>query len=768
VNVYRAVSLFSKPAKFVARGLLLVAILAALSSLFAQAPSRVLHGTVRDQTGAVVPGARIVVKGSGYQQSATSGANGDFHLEGVPKESVTVMADASGFAHFSKEISGEQSEVEVVLGPAPVFQEVSVTANRSEMRLSDTAESVSIVARPMLDQAAATTIDDVLREVPGFTLFRRSSSRTANPTSQGASLRGIGASGASRTLVLYNGIPANDPFGGWIYWGQLPRQSVESAEILQGGASSLYGNGALGGVVNILPTRGESNLVYLDLSGGNEQTGDFFVSDSLQARAWTFDSSAERFLTSGYVLIPENQRGAVDAPADSSHSAIRASVRRKLGSGDVFTSGSFYTEARDNGTLVQINDTHFWQVSGGGNFPSRIGSFQVRGYGNGQSYNQTFSSIAANRNTEALVNRQHVPAQQAGGSLVWSGHAGDLNYWVGGADGVYKRGFSNETTFAAARPSSNVSSGGSQLSSGVFVQDGLRLGSRVLITGGVRYDNWRNYDAQTQTLPLVLAVRPNFTAFADKSQHAFDPRGSLLIVAGRHITFTGSAYKSFRGPTLNELYRSFRLGNTLTQANSQLTAERLSGAESGANLTFSHLRLHAAFFWAEVNDPIANVTLSVTPALITNQRQNLGRTRSRGVEANAAFHYKDFDFTAGYQFVDATVASFSANPALIGLQLPQIAPHQFTFQSSYQMHGGWSLAVQGRASSSQFEDDLNLLPLDSFFQLDTYVSKRLPHNITSYVAIENLLDSRMVIGRTPVPTLGPPLLFRAGFKIRFP
>jgi hypothetical protein len=217
--VYRAVSLLNKPGKFVTRGFLLLAIAAGASSLSAQAPSRALHGTVRDQTGAVVPGTRITVKGAGYQQSTFSGGNGDFHLEAVPREPVTVLADASGFAHFNKEISAEQSELEVVLGPAPVFQEVSVTANRSEMRLSDTAESVTILGRPPLEHAAAVTIDDVLREVPGFTLFRRSSSRTANPTSQGASLRGIGASGASRTLVLYNGIPANDPFGGWIYWG---------------------------------------------------------------------------------------------------------------------------------------------------------------------------------------------------------------------------------------------------------------------------------------------------------------------------------------------------------------------------------------------------------------------------------------------------------------------------------------------------------------------------------------------------------------------
>ncbi len=305
------------------------------------------------------------------------------------------------------------------------------------------------------------------------------------------------------------------------------------------------------------------------------------------------------------------------------------------------------------------------------------------------------------------------------------------------------------------------------MTSGAFVQNMVRLSSRLLVTLGLRYDNWDNYDAQSRTVPLVSTIRPNFTAFADQSRHAFSPRLALLLNASRHVAFTASGYKSFRAPTLNELYRGFRLGNTLTLANSQLRAERLTGAEAGANLYLGRTRMHTAFFWMQVSDPIANVTLTTTPALITNQRQNLGLTRSRGVEAEAQWTLRKLDLTAGYQFVDAKVMSFSANPKLVGLQIPQTAPHQFTLQTRYTLPAGWVVAAQARALSSQFEDDLNRLPLDSYFQLDGYASKRLRKGVEAFVAVENIFNSRAMVGRTPVTTLGPPILARAGFKLHF-
>ena len=122
------------------------------------------------------------------------------------------------------------AQLKVELAPAPFSEEVAVTAARTLTRVSETAASVVVISREDVAATAALTLDDALRQVPGFTLFRRSGSRTANPTSQGVSLRGVGASGASRAVVLADGIPINDPFGGWVYWGRVPREAVSASK----------------------------------------------------------------------------------------------------------------------------------------------------------------------------------------------------------------------------------------------------------------------------------------------------------------------------------------------------------------------------------------------------------------------------------------------------------------------------------------------------------------------------------------------------------
>lgn len=105
-----------------------------------------------------------------------------------------------------------------------------------------------------------------MRQVPGFSTYRRSGSLFANPSSQGVSLRGVGASATSRSILLIDGISVNDPFGGWVYWARVPREGIESLEVSNGAASDLYGGGALGGVLNIrtlMPARHTPPLSFL-------------------------------------------------------------------------------------------------------------------------------------------------------------------------------------------------------------------------------------------------------------------------------------------------------------------------------------------------------------------------------------------------------------------------------------------------------------------------------------------------------------------------
>ena len=208
-----------------------------------------------------------------------------------------------------------------------------------------------------------------------------------------------------------------------------------------------------------------------------------------------------------------------------------------------------------------------------------------------------------------------------------------------------------------------------------------------------RADEWTIGRTSTLSRPQILPRRSGAAALPDRSETFFSPRLALLHKLTNNISLTASGYRAFRAPTLNELYRGFRAGNVFTEFNPNLRAERLTGAEGGAIVTGLNQRvmLRSTFFWNQITRPVANVTLTTTPALITRQRQNLGSTRSQGLELEASARLSNsLSISGGYEYTDATVTSFTIdpalaglNPSLVGLDVPQIPRHQFTFQTAY-------------------------------------------------------------------------------------
>ncbi|MCA1628239.1 MAG: TonB-dependent receptor, partial [Acidobacteria bacterium] len=666
----------------------------------------------------------------------------------------------------------------ITLSPALAAEQVTVTATRTETRLGETAASVAVLSDEALSNTAALTLDDALRQVAGFQLFRRSSSRNANPTTQGVSLRGVGASGASRSLVLLDGLPLNDPFGGWVYWSRVPRASVSRIEVLRGGASSLYGSAALGGVINILARQTNVPTLALTAAYGNQSAHDVSIFAGGRRGSWDASIAAESFSTDGYRIVDERERGLVDTPAGSRHATVDLSVGRRFSRqgaqvGRVFLRGLLFGEARTNGTPLQTNRTHLRQLSAGADWETkRAGAFTLRAYGGTQVFDQNFSAISADRSRETLTRVQRVPSQSFGLTSQWSRAFGARHTLVAGAEAREVRGASDEIVFVAGRPSSLVGAGGRERTISAYLEDIIRVTPRLIVNAVARVDTWRNYAAQQTTRPVApLAATTSVTRFPDRAETAFSPQLSALYQATDALSFNVSAYRAFRQPTLNELYRSFRVGDVLTFANEKLQAERLTGGEAGASLSTSDRRFNtrATFFWTEITRPVANVTLRITPTLITRQRQNLGRTRSRGVELEAEARLNnDWTLSGGYQLVDATVVSFPASRALEGLQLPQVARHQFTFQLRYfNPSRRWSLATQGRAAGAQFDDDQNRFRLARFSTLDFFAARRVVRHLEVFAAVENVFDRHYAVGRTPVTTIGPPRLARIGVRLRF-
>ena len=606
--------------------------------------------------------------------------------------------------------------------PQKTSDTITVTAARTPARLGDTPASVVILSRETIAVSPSPAVDDALRQIPGFTLFRRSGSRTANPTSQGASLRGIGGSGASRALVLDDGILLNDPFGGWIFWGRVPRAALERIEVVRGGASDVYGSGAMSGVVQFIRRRDDPAF---DVNAGSERTASASIFVPLTHGEWIASIAADFFTTAGYVIVDPDQRGAVDRAASSRHAAIDAMLRH----GGLFVRGSHYSESRNNGTPLQINDAAIRQIAAGYD----RGEWAVRLDGNSNDYHQTFSAIATNRASERLTVDQRVPSRSAGGSVQWTHPIGRAQALIVGAEGRAVGGTDEE-------PPSRVE--GHQRTGAVFIEDIADVGTRTNLTVAIRGDSWRNFDANR-----------NGVALGDRSDTAWSPRASLLFRATDRLALTAAAYRAFRAPTLNELYRSFRVGNVLTQANESLGPERLSGFEVGARSG----PVRVTLFSMTVTDTIANVTVTTAPTLITRQRRNFGSSRSRGAEIEySRVLANGWSASAGYLIADATLSS--------GARTPQVPRNQATMQLAYRSLAG----LQARWSSMQFDDDVNQFPLRGYFAVDLFAAYPISARLDATIAVENILDRRIETAATPVITLGQPRAARVGVRFHRP
>src|SRR5262252_6644362 len=328
-------------------------ILAAVAS--AQTPSQV-SGRVTDKRSDAVGAARVVAVADNQTKGETiADGAGQFTLA-LPPGDYELRVSADGFSVFSQRVSlnSPQATVNVTLEPAAVAETVTVTPARTGLRLSAAPASVSVFDAKDVNNAAAQTFDDLLRQAPGFSVFRRSSSVVANPTTLGVSLRGAGASGASRTLVLADGAPLNDAFGGWVYWDRVPRAAVDRIELVRGGSSDLYGSDALSGVINIITRPPTQRVINAEAAYGNRDTADttFFAGDKW--KGFSASVAGEAFRTDGYFLTAPEIRGTVDDLAASKHRALTLRLQNDWSSnGSAFIRGSLFDEDRNNGTKAQ-------------------------------------------------------------------------------------------------------------------------------------------------------------------------------------------------------------------------------------------------------------------------------------------------------------------------------------------------------------------------------------------------------------------------------
>jgi outer membrane receptor protein involved in Fe transport len=738
-----------------------------------------MTGVVHDSTGAVVPGAAVTVRDAEGERRAVTGADGRFTIEMPAAGEVELVVRAPGFAEVRRRVQATD-QVDVALAPAGVFEDVTVTPTRTEQRLADTPASVRVLRAADIEQSPAVMADDVLRQIPTFSLFRRTSSLSAHPTAQGVSLRGVGPSGVSRTLVLFDGVPFNDPFGGWVHWSRVPLTTTDRIELVENPTSNLYGNYAMGGVISIATAPPSRRTLEVATQYGNKNSPklDFFGSDVFGKLSASVDGSF--FDTDGYPNVIEDERGAVDNNATVNYKNVNVKLNYTASPRvNAFFRAGYFREERNNGKhstfdgRPEANDTSWTTVAGGVRVALPDDSdLQAHIFGDFETFRSSFLAVPP-ANPPRSVGRtslnQEVPTDGVGGMAQWSKALTAKHLLTAGGDFRWVDGDSVEDVLdfsVGQTPVTHRVLGGTQQSTGAFVQDLFTPAPDLTVTLSVRVDYWKNYDGHNlETVVATGQPTANNRLLEDRSDTVASPRVAAMYRVTDRASVWGDLAWGFRAPTLNELYREFRVGAVQTFANSELGPERLTGGELGLNLTPARdLTWRIVWFDNRVEDPISNV--SQNDAGTIRQRQNLGRTRIWGLQTDAEYRIGSFWRLSGaYLYDQATVREYAADPTLVGNFLPQVPEHRGTLQVAYANPKYLTVAIQSQFVSQQYDDDRNERPLKAYALTDLQVSRQLGSNVDVFFGVQNLFDAEVIVGTNPT-TIGNPLLVHGGIRVR--
>ena len=660
-----------------------------------------------------------------------------------------------------------------------------VTATRGQQTLSETPTSVRVFEADEIERTPALTLDGALRSVPGFSLFRRSDSLSAHPTTQGVSLRGLGPSGASRTLVLLDGVPVNDPFGGWVAWSKLPRLSLNRVELVRGAGATAWGNSALGGVIQLLSREPDPSNSILQLQAGSDSLVSAGFVAAKRFGSGVLEISGNFFRTDGFKVVAPEDAGPVDIAAWQRHQWLSAKWVQQVAQDTTVTfTGREFSEKRGNGTALQGNrsrdDLGSIKVE---HHPKAGLSWTAVVFAEDEEFSSTFSAVSADRTSETPASDQFsVPASSWGLSWTASFDSGNASSTSIGADFRSVRGETNEdSNFSNGSFIRRRVAGGEQQIGGLFAFHTISLTDSLRLVGGLRADHWGDSNGFRRESLIATGELTRDDTYADRHGWELSPSAGVVWKAEPGLSFRATAQRAFRRPTLNELYRPFRVGSIITEANPELGTETVDTIETGVEFTNGPIKINGTLFHHQMNNAVANVTLFHGPGNfpgigfvpdggLGRKRLNLDRIVVQGVELGVrASLSKSLTISAEYLLSDARVRDGAPDSSLDGKRLAQVPRDSATLSMEWRGPHGLQVSPRVRIFSRQFEDDENLLPLAGATVADLRVAFPVGSSASLFILCENIGDTRVETGKSAagVTSIGTPRTVSAGFQLIF-
>ncbi|MEG3145073.1 TonB-dependent receptor [Sphingomonas sp. RT2P30] len=622
-------------------------------------------------------------------------------------------------------------------GPTDESGDVVVLGHGLALPPGTPAYGAVTIDRDRLTGDASGRVEDVLADVAGFQQFRRSDSRSANPSAQGVTLRALGGNASSRALVLLDGVPLADPFFGYIPFNALSPERLAAVRITRGGGSGPFGAGAVAGTIELV-SAGRADLPPVGASA-------FYGSD----RAVALTGTVSPTLGTGFATLSgrfERGDGFYTTPRDQ-RVAATARARYRDGSGGlrIVAPIDAQTELQFNGTLYDDHRTLRFvgadSSSQGQDASVRLvhrGGWQIDALAYVQARNFTNKVISAT-SFRLTLDQRNTPATGVGGKIELRPPVGPDHVLRIGIDTRLAHGRLYEDGYAAGAVTTRRTAGGDSSTLGAFIEDDWTTG-RLVLTGGARIDRWTLTGGFLDERNAAGATTTD-NRFADRDGQQATARAGLLYHASPALALRAAGYTGFRLPTLNELYRPFVVFPITTQANAALGLEKLRGAEIGIDaMPLRGVKIGLTAFYNRLGSAIANVTIGINQ----RQRQNVDAIVARGIEATLEARHGAMSLTASYAFSDSHVEASGVAARLDGLAPAQSPRHAASATLAWAPRAGPSLSATLRHVGRQYEDDLQTDVLPAATTVDAVVRLPITRRLSLVARGENLFDASVI------------------------
>ena len=659
------------------------------------------------------------------------------------------------------------SALALVLGGTAEAQQVPadaivVTGHGLRDAPAATAYDITKIPRAALIDSPSGLLEDALQTVAGLQEFRRSDSRSANPTAQGVTLRSLGGNAAARTLVLLDGVPMVDPFFGSVPFSAMAPGRLGSVAVMRGGGMGAFGAGAVAGTISM----DSADAHTLGLFSGQalaDNRGESALSATVapQLGAGFAEISGDWNTGQGFWTTPTAQQ--VPASARAAYNDWSVSARGVA---------SLTPDIELQGRIMAFDDKRTLRFAGANSVNSgQDASLRLVGHGRWQfdalAYVQArdFSNIvdAASSNARPLIslNQRSTPATGIGGKIELRPPVGSAQVLRIGVDERRAEGQMYEESFVvpSGAPKEFHHNGGTNDDFGAFAEDDIKLG-RLTLTAGAREDHWAIDNG------FIITTKPNGAVttnahYADRSGWSASGRGGAVWAPVSGLSLRASAYTGFRAPTLNELYRSYTVSPVTFNANPNLVAEQMKGYEGGVDVTpLAGVRLSGTAFYNRVAHAIANVTIGTN----LDMRKNVDAIRARGLEFDASATHGAFSLSASLALTDAVVEA--AGASINGLRPAQTPKNAWNISAAWAPHLGWKLGANVRHVGAQYEDDLNSYVLPAATTLGAFAQVPIKGRVSLILRAENItnetVETRNLAGSID---LGTPRTLWAGIRI---